>query len=74
MELQYNRTVCAWFHAGFLEVVIPILIENNQHFDFWRSDYIDYIYFMLIGFAKTESFPPGIENTVNCDFPSESFP
>ena len=36
--------------------------------------HLTYVIIMLIGFAKTESFPPGIENTVNCDFPAESFP
>ena len=50
-EPQNRHAILAEFHTRFLEIVIPVFVENDQHFDFRRCDHVDHVHLMLIGFA-----------------------
>lgn len=64
MSANVSLTEITWFLSGLFKLLILILIENNQHFDFRSSDYIDHIHFVLVSFAKFKILTPGIKNLI----------
>lgn len=67
-------TKFAWFFSRTLKLIICSFRMNNQHFNFWSSNDIYHVNFLLICFTQSKFLSARIQNPYHRNLLLESFP
>ena len=67
-------TKFAWFFSRTLKLIICSFRMNNQHFNFWSSNDIYHVNFLLICFTQSKFLSARIQNPYHRNLLIESFP
>ena len=67
-------TKFAWFFSRTLKLIICSFCMNNQHFNFWSSNDIYHVNFLLICFTQSKFLSARIQNPYHRNLLIESFP
>lgn len=67
-------TKFAWFFSRTLKLILCSFRMNNQHFNFWSSNDIYHVNFLLICFTQSKFLSARIQNPYHRNLLIESFP
>lgn len=74
MHPKIYFTKFAWFFSRTLKLIICSFRMNNQHFNFWSSNDIYHVNFLLICFTQSKFLSARIQNPYHRNLLIESFP